>query len=75
MERITTEVKKLSFFKHHKVITGLLLILSIFLYLNFTKFNSYVKNTDTKDPHFINELYKSDNRIYNDYLTDKEKNY
>ena len=63
----------MSFFKHHKVITGILIILSIFLYLNFTKFNTYVKNTDTKDPHFINELYKSDNRIYKEYLTDKEK--
>ena len=63
----------MSFFKHHKVITVLLLILSGFLYWNFTRFNTYVKNTDTKDPHFINELYKSDSRIYNDFLSDKEK--
>lgn len=63
----------MSFFKHHKILTAVLLILSIFIYFNFTKFNYYEKNLDKDDPHYINELYKSDDRIYKDHLNDKEK--
>jgi hypothetical protein len=67
------EVKILNFFKRHIILTVVLLVLTGFIYYNFTRFNIYDRNTDTKDAHYINELYKSDNRIYNEHLTKQEQ--
>ena len=67
------EVIILRFIKKHKIITVILLLLSVYLFFNYTRVVNYTKNTDTKDKHYINELYKSDNRIYNNYLDPYEK--
>ncbi len=61
------------FFKHHKIITILLLIFSFFVYQNFTRVVEYDKNTDTSSKHYVNELYKSDGRIYENYLSREEQ--
>ena len=63
----------MKFFKKHIILTAFLIGLSFFIYWNFTKINSYERNINTKDKHFINELYRSDDRVYNNYLTDKQQ--
>ena len=63
----------MNFIKKHKILTVILLLLSFYLYLNFTKFNNYERNYDTKGKNYINELYKSDNRVYETVLNDKQK--
>jgi len=68
------EVKILRFIKKHKVLTILLVFFSFYVFANYTRVVDYEKNTDTSNPHFMNELYKSDDRIYNDYLDPYEKN-
>ena len=67
------EVRILSFFKNHKILTVLLVILSFYIYYNFTRIVDYNKNLNTNDKHYVNELYTSDDRIYNKHLTYKEK--
>ena len=64
---------KMLFFKKHKILTVLLLLLSIYIFVNYTRIVDYTKNTDTSDAHFVNELYKSDDRIYKEHLNSKEK--
>ena len=61
------------FFKKHILLTILLIGLSFYIYFYYTKINNYNRNTYTKDSHFISELYRSDDRIYNNYLNEKEK--
>lgn len=64
----------MKFFKKNIILTILLIILSGYIYLNYTKINTYDRNTNTKELNYINELYRSDNRVRNNYLNDKEKN-
>lgn len=61
------------FFKHHKFVTILLLVFSLYVYVNYTRIVDYDKNTDTKSEHYINELYKSDGRIYKEFLAPEEQ--
>ena len=68
MDHIDMEVKILNFIKKHKILTGILLLFSIYVFVNYTRVVDYEKNLDTKDKHYINELYKSDDRIYNTKL-------
>ncbi|MBQ8131816.1 MAG: hypothetical protein IJ193_04935 [Bacilli bacterium] len=64
------------FFKHHKIVTILLLAFSLFVYINFTRIVDYDRNKNTKDEHYVNELYKSDGRIYKKHLgTDEQRMY
>ena len=63
----------MKFFKHHKFLTVLLLLFSLFVYINFTRIVDYDKNTDKKSKHYINELYKSDGRIYEEFLGEDER--
>ena len=63
----------MKFFKKNIILTVLLIGLSFFIYWNFTKINNYERNTNTKEKHFINELYRSDDRVYNNYLSAKQQ--
>lgn len=60
----------MNFIKKHKILTGILILFSIYVYANYTRVVDYEKNLDTSDKHYINELYKSDDRIYNTKLTE-----
>ena len=61
------------FIKNHKWISVFLILLSIYLYANYTREGIFERNTNTKEKHYINELYKSDDRIYKEILEEKEK--
>ncbi len=61
------------FFKKHILLTILLIGLSFYIYFYYTKINNYDKNTHTSDIHFISELYRSSDHIYNNFLGDNEK--
>ncbi len=61
------------FFKKHRFLTIILLVFSFFLYENFTKAVDYDRNTEKESNHFVNELYKSDDSIYNNYLSEEDQ--
>ncbi len=61
------------FFKKHPFITIILIGISYFIYQNYTRVVDYNRNKDTKSSHFINELYQSDERIYNKFLSNEDK--
>ena len=61
------------FFKRHVFLSFIILLSSIFIYQNYTREVSYDKNTDKKNNHYVNELYKSDDRIYKNYLAEEDQ--
>ncbi len=63
----------MEFFKKHKITTILLFILSIYIYYYYTRITPLNNNIDKSSYHYVNELYYSDGRIYNNYLTKTEK--
>lgn len=63
----------MTFFKSNKILTIVLLILSFYLYNTYfflIEKNPYV---DKKNSTYINDLYASDERIYNNFLNTTEK--
>lgn len=64
---------KYVFFKKNKFLCIILIIFSLYVYTNFTVLVDGNKLVDKTDMHYVNELYMSDGRIYNEFLTDKEK--
>lgn len=64
---------KVSFIKEHKLLSLIVVALSVFVYSNFTRVieGNYLIDKDSE--HYINEIYMSDGRIYNNYLTNDEK--
>lgn len=64
---------KVSFIKEHKLLSLIVVVLSVFVYSNFTRVieGNYLIDKDSE--HYINEIYMSDGRIYNNYLTNDEK--
>ena len=63
----------MTFFKSNKILTIVLLILSFYLYNTYfflIEKNPYV---DKKSSTYINDLYASDERIYNNFLNTTEK--
>ena len=63
----------MEFFKKHKITTILLFILSIYIYYYYTRITPLNNNIDKSSYHYVNELYYSDGRIYNNYLNKTEK--
>lgn len=61
------------FVKKHKILTIILILLSIYLYLNYTRIVEPNPLVDKSSEQYINDLYASDGRIYSDYLDDSEK--
>ena len=61
------------YFKRHKIYTIILIILSIFIYLNYTRIIEPNSKIDKKDKFYINDIYMSDGRIYKEYLSKEEK--
>lgn len=63
----------MEFFKKHKIITIILFVLSIYIYYYYTRLTPLNNNIDKNSKHYVNDLYVSDDRIYNDHLNDSEK--
>ena len=63
----------MDFFKKNKILTILLLILSFYLYTNYFFLIEKNPKVDKDSPTYINDLYASDERIYNTYLDSTEK--
>ncbi len=61
------------FIKKHKIFTILLIVLSVYLYLNYTRIVEPNPLIDKSSKQYINDLYASDGRIYTDYLDKEEK--
>ena len=61
------------FFKKHIIITIVLIFLSVYLYMNFTRIVETNKLVDKSSPYYVNDLYASDGRIYENYLDVDEK--
>ena len=64
---------KKNYFSRNKFFTIILIILSFYLYFNFTKLVDTNSLVDKSGYHYVNELYMSDGRVYNNYLNKKEK--
>lgn len=60
------------FFKRHKLLTIILVLLSIFVYINYTSMLEV--SVDRTSKYYTNDIYISDQRIYNNYLDNYEKN-
>ena len=58
------------FFKEHKLLTIILLILSVYIYLNYT---IMLESNPNKGKYYINALYTSNQTIYNKHLNKYEK--
>ena len=61
------------FIKEKKILTLLLLVLTIFAYISFTKPVKLNSKSNPKSEFYINDLYSSEGRIYKNFLNDKEK--
>lgn len=61
------------FVRKNKILSILLLIFSVYLYQNYTRIVEVNTKVDKNDKQYVNDLYMSDGRIYNNYLTKKEK--
>lgn len=64
---------KYNFFKKNKILCVFLIILSVYVYSNFTILVDGNKLINKNDMHYVNELYMSDGKIYNEFLNDAEK--
>ena len=61
------------FFKKNKILCLLLIIFSLYMYTNFTVLVDGNSLINRDDMHYVNELYMSDGRVYDEFLNDKEK--
>ena len=61
------------YFKRHKLISVLLIILSVYLYMNYTRIIEVNPKIDETSSAYVNDIYMSDERIYNNYLSEYEK--
>lgn len=61
------------YFKRHKLLSVVLIILSIYLYLNYTRIIEINPKIDENSSAYVNDIYMSDERIYNAYLNETEK--
>ena len=63
----------MNFIRKHIILSIILIIFSFFVYDNFTRIVSGNKLVDKKSEYYVNNLYMSDQRIYNEYLNEREK--
>lgn len=64
----------MNFIRKHKVISVILLIISIYIYYNFT-IPVETNKLDKNSYHYVNDLYESDGRIYKMLDKDEKKMY
>lgn len=63
----------MSFIRNNKIITIILVIFSIYVYYNFTRPIEVNELVDRSSMSYVNDLYASKERIYNEHLNTKEK--
>lgn len=63
----------MNFFKKKKLFTIFLIILSFYIYLNYTKIVDVNPLIDKTSKHYINELYMSTGEIFENHLSNEEK--
>ena len=61
------------FFRRHKIVTLILLMASFIIYQNYTIIIEENPRIDKENIQYVNDLYMSDGRIYNNYLNKQEK--
>ena len=61
------------YFKRHKLLSIILMLLSVYLYMNYTRIIEVNPKIDKSSPAYVNDIYMSDERIYNNYLNEFEK--
>ena len=59
------------FFKRHKFLTVIIILVSIYIYINYTSMIEV--SVDRTSKYYTNDIYISNQRIYNDYLNEYEK--
>lgn len=63
----------MKFVKKHKIISLILLIISFFVYKNYTRIVPLNPKINKSSKQYVNNLYMSDGRIYNNYLDSTEQ--
>lgn len=61
------------YFTRHKILSIVLILLSVYLYVNYTRIIEVNPKIDKSSPAYVNDIYMSDERIYNNYLNELEK--
>ncbi len=61
------------YFKRNKFFTVILIIVSVFIYTNYTRIIKPNPNINKKSELYRNDIYMSDGKIYNNYLSKNEK--
>ena len=61
------------YFKRHKLLSIILMLLSVYLYMNYTRIIEVNPKIDKSSPAYVNDIYMSDERIYNNYLNETEQ--
>lgn len=61
------------YFTRHKLLSIVLIFLSVYLYMNYTRIIEVNPKIDKLSPAYVNDIYMSDERIYNTYLNETEK--
>ena len=61
------------YIKRHKILTVILVIFTIYVYINFTRVIEPNPKIDKDSEAYINDIYMSDERIYNNYLNETQK--
>ena len=61
------------YIKRHKLLSVLLIVFTIYVYINFTRIIEINPYIDKNNNAYINDIYMSDERIYNNYLTYTQK--
>ncbi len=65
--------EKVNFIKNNKILCIVILLFSGYMYINFTRLIEDNPLVEKDSIHYTNDIYMSDGRIYNNYLSDKEK--
>lgn len=73
MYRLCYEDGRNNYFLKNKLLTILLVFISLFVYVNFTTIVEGNYLVDKNNIQYVNDLFMSDGRIYNNYLDDGEK--
>ena len=63
----------MKYFKRHKIFTLVLIAFSFYVYINYTRIIEINDKIDRNNKFYINDIYMSDGRIYNNYLNKDEK--
>ena len=59
--------------KRHKLLSIILILFTIYVYVNFTRVIEPNPNIDKKSNAYVNDIYMSDERVYNNYLNETQK--